>query len=71
MRAAVDRLAQRVESVEVSIKALSARKAHKRWIRRSKVSGSRQKNGEEDLNTVSYAVSSPVNFPFHNKTIKE
>jgi hypothetical protein len=56
MRAAVDRLAQRVESVEASMKVLTARKSSKRWSRRSKVPGARQKNAEEDINTASYAV---------------
>ncbi len=56
MRAAVDRLAQRVESVEASMSVLAARKSNRRWMRRNKIPGHRQKNAEEDINTASCAV---------------
>ncbi len=58
MRAAVDRLARRVESVEASMKIIAARKSNKRWSRR-KVPSARQ-NNEEDINTASYAVKAYI-----------
>ena len=67
MRASVDRLAQRVESVEASMKVLASRKSSKRCSRRSKVpagAGARQKNAGDDTNTASNAVSTCALFSF-------